>query len=52
MQAIKYGVYAMVWFNVLLAGWLSIHMLYDPEGWYNFVPGVTDTGFFQSAFHP
>ncbi|WP_428414827.1 hypothetical protein [Pararhizobium sp.] len=50
MQAIKYGVYAMVWFNVLLAGWLSIHMLYDPEGWYNFVPGVTDTGFFNQHF--
>jgi len=50
MQATKYCVYAMVWFNVLLAGWLSIHMLYDPEGWYNFVPGVTDTGFFNQHF--
>lgn len=25
-------------------------MLYDPEGWYNFVPGVTDTGFFNQHF--
>ena len=50
MQAIKYGIYATVWFNVLLAGWLSIHMLYDPEGWYYFVPGVTDTGFFNQHF--
>ncbi|MEW9613631.1 hypothetical protein AB3G45_07330 [Shinella sp. S4-D37] len=50
MQAIKYLVLAMVWFNVVLAGWLSIHMLYDPEGWYYFVPGVTDTGFFNQHF--
>jgi hypothetical protein len=50
MQALKYGVHAMVWFNVLLAGWLSLHMLYDPEGWYYFVPGVTDTGFFNQHF--
>ncbi|EHK76361.1 hypothetical protein GOB46_22570 [Sinorhizobium meliloti] len=50
MQAIKYLVLGMVWFNVVLAGWLSIHMLYDPEGWYYFVPGVTDTGFFNQHF--
>ncbi len=50
MQAIRYLVLGMVWFNVLLAGWLSIHMLYDPEGWYYFVPGVTDTGFFNQHF--
>ncbi len=50
MQSTKYAVLAMVWFNVLLAGWLSIHMLYDPEGWYYLVPGVTDTGFFNQHF--
>ncbi|WP_438754902.1 hypothetical protein [Pararhizobium sp. O133] len=50
MKATKYLVLAMVWFNIVLAGWLSIHMLYDPEGWYYFVPGVTDTGFFNQHF--
>lgn len=32
MQTLRYSVFFMVWFNVLLAGWLSMHMLYDPEG--------------------
>ncbi|WP_105423541.1 hypothetical protein [Neorhizobium sp. T25_27] len=50
MKTIKYLVLGMVWFNVVLAGWLSIHMLYDPAGWYHFVPGVTDTGFFNQHF--
>lgn len=50
MQVLKYPVLAMVWFNVILATWLSIHMLYNPEGWYYFVPGVTDTGFFNQHF--
>ncbi|QRM45796.1 hypothetical protein [Rhizobium sp. BG4] len=50
MQVLKYPVLAMVWFNVILATWLSIYMLYDPEGWYYFVPGVTDTGFFNQHF--
>lgn len=50
MQPFKYAVFIMVWFNVLLAGWLAAYMLYDPESWYNFVPGVTDTGFFNQHF--
>ncbi|MGF6178632.1 hypothetical protein [Ensifer sp. 4252] len=50
MKPLKYSVFVMVWFNVLLAAWLSIHMLYDPEGWYYFVPGVTDTGFYNQHF--
>ncbi|WFT86780.1 response regulator [Rhizobium leguminosarum] len=50
MQIFRYFTLAMVWFNVVLAGWLSIHMLYDPEGWYYFVPGVTDTGFYNQHF--
>ena len=49
-RAVKISVYAMVWFNILLAGWLSIHMLYDAESWYYFVPGVTDTGMFNQHF--
>ncbi|MDL2398979.1 hypothetical protein [Rhizobium mayense] len=50
MKALKYAVFVMVWFNVLLAGWLAVFMLYNPEGWYYFVPGVTDTGFFNQHF--
>ena len=50
MKALKYAVFVMVWFNVLLAGRLAVYMLYDPEGWYYFVPGVTDTGFFNQHF--
>lgn len=50
MQISKYTVYGMVGFNTLLAGWLCLHMLYDPEGWYFFVPGVTDTGMFNQHF--
>ncbi|QRM55279.1 hypothetical protein [Sinorhizobium sp. BG8] len=50
MQTSKHIVYGMVGFNILLAAWLSLHMLYDPEGWYYFVPGVTDTGMFNQHF--
>ncbi|WP_457584855.1 hypothetical protein [Ensifer canadensis] len=50
MQPLRYAVLAMVWFNVLLAAWLSAYMLYDPEGWYYFVPGVTDTGLYNQHF--
>jgi hypothetical protein len=50
MRAIKISAFAMVWFNILLAGWLCVHMLYDPESWYYFVPGVTDTGMYNQHF--
>ena len=50
MEPLRYTVLAMVWFNILLAAWLSVYMLYDPEGWYYFVPGVTDTGLYNQHF--
>ncbi|QFY63356.1 hypothetical protein FZ934_24045 (plasmid) [Rhizobium grahamii] len=50
MQIVKFCVLAMVWSNVILASWLALYMLYDPEGWYYFVPGVTDTGFYNQHF--
>jgi hypothetical protein len=50
MQISKSVILGMVWFNTLLGGWLSIYMLYDPEGWYFFVPGVTDTGMYNQHF--
>lgn len=50
MRISKIIIYAMVGFNVLLAAWLSLYMLYDPESWYYFIPGVTDTGMFNQHF--
>ncbi|MBB3595643.1 hypothetical protein FHX08_006060 [Rhizobium sp. BK529] len=50
MQVTKFTVYVMVGFNTLLAGWLALYMLYDPESWYYFIPGVTDTGMFNQHF--
>jgi len=50
MQVTKFIVYVMVGFNILLAGWLALYMLYDPESWYYFVPGVTDTGMYNQHF--
>jgi hypothetical protein len=49
-NTVKYAVQAAVTFNVVLALWLAGFMLYDPETWYNFVPGVTDTGFYNQHF--
>lgn len=50
MTVRKYSVLAMVWFNIVLAAWLSVYMLYDPESWYYFIPGVTDTGLYNQHF--
>ncbi|MEI2300868.1 hypothetical protein [Ensifer sp. MJa1] len=50
MQTFRYLALGMVAFNVVLATWLCLHMLYDPEGWYYFVPGVTDTGMYNQHF--
>lgn len=49
-NTIRYAIKAAVMFNVVLALWLAGFMLYDPETWYNFVPGVTDTGFYNQHF--
>ncbi|MCA1439869.1 hypothetical protein I6F07_06440 [Ensifer sp. IC4062] len=50
MRVINYTVTGMVIFNVTLSSWLSVFMLYDPEAWYFFVPGVTDTGSYNQHF--
>ena len=49
-QTLKVGILVAVTFNIVLCGWLAAFMLYDPEAWYYFVPGVTDTGFFNQHF--
>ena len=40
----------MVTFNVLFLSANGLFMLIAPEAWYEFVPGVTDTGFFNQHF--
>ena len=40
----------MVTFNVLFLSANGLFMLVAPEAWYEFVPGVTDTGFFNQHF--
>lgn len=43
-------VLVMVAFNVLLLSANGIFMLVAPLAWYQLVPGVTDTGFFNQHF--
>ena len=40
----------MVTFNGLFLSANGLFMLIAPEAWYEFVPGVTDTGFFNQHF--
>src|SRR5690606_22007970 len=41
---------AMVAFNGLFLSGNGLFMLIAPQTWYAFVPGVTDTGFFNQHF--
>ncbi len=49
-RAMLIGVSAMVAFNSLFLSANGVFMLVAPERWYDFVPGVTDTGFFNQHF--
>ncbi|MGH6921349.1 MAG: hypothetical protein ACREJ0_27050 [Geminicoccaceae bacterium] len=44
------ALYIMVAFNTLLLSLNGIFMLVAPQVWYDFVPGVTDTGFYNQHF--
>jgi hypothetical protein len=44
------AVFIMVAFNGLFLSLNGIFMLVAPQVWYDFVPGVTDTGFFNQHF--
>ena len=44
------AVLIMVAFNALFLSLNGIFMLIAPQLWYDFVPGVTDTGFFNQHF--
>ena len=49
-RAIAAAVIAMVAFNGVFLSANGLFMLIDPLAWYELVPGVTDTGFFNQHF--
>jgi hypothetical protein len=49
-SAVSVGVFAMVAFNGIFLAANGLFMLVAPSVWYEFVPGVTDTGFFNQHF--
>jgi hypothetical protein len=49
-RAVLIAVYIMVAFNGLFLSLNGLFMLVAPLVWYEFVPGVTDTGFFNQHF--
>jgi hypothetical protein len=44
------ALYIMVAFNTLFLSLNGLFMLVAPQAWYDFVPGVTDTGFYNQHF--
>jgi uncharacterized protein YjeT (DUF2065 family) len=44
------ALYIIVAFNTLFLSLNGIFMLVAPQVWYDFVPGVTDTGFYNQHF--
>jgi uncharacterized protein YjeT (DUF2065 family) len=49
-RAMLIAVFIMVAFNSLFLSLNGLFMLIAPQVWYEFVPGVTDTGFFNQHF--
>jgi uncharacterized protein YjeT (DUF2065 family) len=49
-HAMLIAVFIMVAFNGLFLSLNGLFMLVAPQVWYEFVPGVTDTGFFNQHF--
>jgi hypothetical protein len=49
-RAIMIMVFVMVAFNTVFLSANGLFMLVAPMPWYNLVPGVTDTGFFNQHF--
>jgi hypothetical protein len=49
-RAMLMAVFAMVAFNGVFLSVNELFMLVDPLTWYELVPGVTDTGFFNQHF--
>jgi hypothetical protein len=49
-RAMVIAVFIMVAFNSLFLSLNGLFMLVAPQVWYDFVPGVTDTGFYNQHF--
>jgi hypothetical protein len=49
-SAVSIAIFAMVAFNGIFLAANGLFMLVAPLAWYEFVPGVTDTGFFNQHF--
>jgi uncharacterized protein YjeT (DUF2065 family) len=49
-RAVLIAVFTMVAFNSLFLSLNGLFMLVAPQVWYDFVPGVTDTGFYNQHF--
>jgi hypothetical protein len=49
-RAIQIVIVMMVAFNGIFLSANGLFMLVAPQVWYDFVPGVTDTGFFHQHF--
>jgi hypothetical protein len=49
-HAMLIAVFIMVAFNALFLSVNGLFMLIAPQVWYDFVPGVTDTGFYNQHF--
>jgi uncharacterized protein YjeT (DUF2065 family) len=49
-RAMLIAVFIMVAFNSLFLSLNGLFMLVAPAAWYEFVPGVTDTGFYNQHF--
>jgi len=49
-RAMSIAVFGMVAFNGLFLSLNGLFMLVAPQVWYDFVPGVTDTGFYNQHF--
>jgi hypothetical protein len=49
-SAIWLVIVAMVAFNAIFLSANGLFMLVAPQVWYDFVPGVTDTGFYNQHF--
>lgn len=49
-RIILFMVFAMVAFNTVFLAINGLFMLVAPAIWYDFVPGVTDTGFYNQHF--
>ena len=49
-RALMIGVFIMVAFNTIFLSVNGLFMLIAPSKWYNLVPGVSETGFFNQHF--